>query len=157
FLYNVSLTGSVAVVIQDVSATASLGFLALTATGEGTLTNNRLLSLTATVELRNPIADSTNTTATGTHHLDLDVLGNAIRNGKFLWDSTLASGTGDADNPPTGFFTGTLTGGLGAKLTVKPGGILDGLSDSLSADLSITIPESTSWLPDPSNVGSFSL
>ena len=55
FLNNVHLTGTVELVLQDVSATASLGFLSLIGTAAGTLPEQRLLSLTADIRLRNPL------------------------------------------------------------------------------------------------------
>ena len=86
FLDNVHLTGSIEIVLQDVSATASLGFLSLVGTAAGTLPEQRLLSLTADIRLRNPLV--TDSDGCGCQNrLDIGVLINAIRNGHFLYNS----------------------------------------------------------------------
>ena len=136
FLDNVHLTGTVEVVLQDVSVTASLGFLALTGTVTGTLPEGRLLSLTADIRLRNPlVSDSDGCGCQNT--LDIGVLINAIRAGHVLYNSDDVHG-GSADTPPTGFFKGTLSGGFGADLKIVPAGVLSGLADTVSADLMLT-------------------
>jgi hypothetical protein len=56
----VNLTGSFQFVVQHVTATASLGFLSITATGNGTLKpdgtagGSDLIALTGSIELKNP-------------------------------------------------------------------------------------------------------
>ena len=62
FFQDVKLQGSFQFVVQNVTATASLGFLSITATGSGTLKpdgttgGQDLIALTGTLELRNPVA-----------------------------------------------------------------------------------------------------
>ena len=58
FLRDVALSGSFQFVVSSAAVTASLGFLALTATGHGTLgpDSNRLVDLTGSIELKNPLA-----------------------------------------------------------------------------------------------------
>ena len=149
FLNNVSLTGEVEVAIQNVSLTANIGFLGITATAQGTQgPNHLLLDLSASIALKNPTVTSSSTDA---NLLDLSVLVAAITNGKFLYDSNLAGNGGSDTSPPTGFFTGTLSGGFGVLLTLAPSGFLSGLSDLLNAQLSISA-WSTDWfqhLPTP--------
>ena len=86
------------------------------------------------------------------NHLDLDVLVAAMSNGKFLYDSSKAGIGGSPSDPPTGFFSGTLNGGFGVLLTIKPAGALAGLDDVLNAQLSVSA-SSSDWfqsLPTPS-------
>ena len=135
FLDNVHLTGTVELVLQDVSATASLGFLGLTGTATGTLPEQRLLSLTADIRLRNPLV--TDSDGCGCQNLlDIGTLINAIRDGHFLYKSDDVHG-GSAQDPPTGFFKGTLSGGFGGDLNIVPAGVLSGLT-GVSADLMFT-------------------
>ena len=124
FLNNVHLTGTVELVLQDVSATASLGFLSLTGTATGTLPEQRLLSLTADIRLRNPLVGDGNPDQ---YLLDIGTLINAIRAGHFLYNSADATMGGSKATPTTGFFQGKLSGGFGGDLTIKPGGVLSGL------------------------------
>ena len=62
FFQDVRLTGSFQFVVQQVTATASLGFLSITGTGSGTLKadgtpgGSDLLALTGSIQLKNPIA-----------------------------------------------------------------------------------------------------
>ena len=84
FLNNVHLTGTVELVLQDVSATASLGFLGLTGTATGTLPEQRLLSLTADIRLRNPLVPDNDPDQ---YLLNISTLINAIRAGHFLYSS----------------------------------------------------------------------
>jgi hypothetical protein len=63
FFQDVKLQGSFQFVVQNVTATASLGFLSITATGHGTLGpdgmaggGNDLIALTGSIELKNPVA-----------------------------------------------------------------------------------------------------
>jgi hypothetical protein len=74
FFQDVRLSGTFQFVVQQVTATASLGFLSITATGAGTLHpdgtpgGTDLIALTGTLELRNPVAQpiSVSTTTPGT-------------------------------------------------------------------------------------------
>src|SRR6266542_2791632 len=128
---DVHLTGSLQIAIQDVSASASLGFLAVKATAAGTVDpGDWLLSLTGDIHLKNPLSNGTDQ-----NQIDLAVLGNALRAGHFLWVSGDAGGT--PQTPTTGFFSGTLGGGFGVDLALKPDGFLAGLSDSLNARLTV--------------------
>ena len=112
FLDNVNLTGQLEVAIQNVSVTASLGFLAIAATAQGTQdSNTMLLDLSATIALKNPSVVSSDPQA---NRLDLGVLTAALTNGEFLYDSTKAGIGGSSTDPPTGFFSGTLSGGFGS-------------------------------------------
>ncbi|HET7129920.1 MAG TPA: hypothetical protein VFJ93_12675, partial [Gaiellaceae bacterium] len=147
YLYDVNLTGSLRVALQDVSATASIGFLALKATAAGTVTSDHwLVSADITIALRNPLSNDPE----DQKRIDLAVLAAALRNGHFLWDSAAAGGT--ADSPGTGFFLGTLSGGFGVDLSMKPDGFLQGLAgDTMDAHLHISM-ESTDWftsIPSP--------
>ena len=93
FLNDVSLTGEVEVAIQNVSLTANIGFLGITATAQGTQgPDHLLLDLSATIALKNPIVTSSSTDA---NLLDLGVLVAAISNGKFLYDPNLAGNGGN--------------------------------------------------------------
>ncbi len=138
YLDDVTLAAHVRVALQDVSATAALGFLAVKATAAGTINpGSWLLSLDGTLALKNPLSNS----GPDANRIDLAVLGAALRNGHFLWDSSATNGT--PDSPNTGFFSGTLAGGFGADLTMKPDGFLDGLGD-LNAHLTISL-QSSDW------------
>src|SRR5207245_4486852 len=148
FLDTVKLTGGFDVVIQDLALTANVGFLAVKATALGTLTGNRLLSLTIGIDLRNPLA---HTGDADQNHLDLKVLANAVGDGHFFYDTNDDISSGTNDHPATGFFEGFLSGGLGVKLKIAPDGVLAGLADSLNASLAIqaTSPNWFKSLPSP--------
>ncbi len=146
FLDNVKLSGTFDLVVQNLAVTANVGFLAVKASAEGTLPGGRLLSLTIGVELRNPLA---HTGDADQNHLDLLVLANTVGDGHFIYDSNNAGGSNE--HPGTGFFFGSLSGGLGAKLRLAPDGVLSGLADTLNATLTITAT-SPNWfhsLPTP--------
>src|SRR5439155_15350770 len=72
-----------------------------------------------------------------------EVMIGAFKHGKFLFDPSDVGGT--ADNPNTGIVYGSLSGGVGASLTIAPSGALSGLPASLDAHagLSVTSPN---WL-----------
>ena len=59
YLYDVQLTAQLRVALQDVSASASLGFLAVKATAAGTVgAGDWLVSLDATIALKNPLSNT---------------------------------------------------------------------------------------------------
>ncbi|HWC46112.1 MAG TPA: hypothetical protein VG868_08365, partial [Casimicrobiaceae bacterium] len=164
FLQDVHLDGIAEVVAQNVSATASLGFLALKLQGSGTqqargppctptpcaapaAINDRLVSVAAQISLKNPLAGQSGQIA---NRVDLDVLVNAINDGKFFWNSGDAASGGTAEHPNTGFIDGTLPGSFGVDLKLAPDGALQGLADDLSVTLKVKA-SSTDWLRDPVN------
>ncbi|HVC86095.1 MAG TPA: hypothetical protein VNC40_01565, partial [Gaiellaceae bacterium] len=131
FLKDVSLGGQADIAIQNLGLTATLGFLGISATATGTETNGLLLHLAASFSLKNPNVASTDAEA---NTLDLGTLVHAITNGEFFYDSTKAgqcTGACTSTNPPTGFFSGTVQGGFGVALSIKPAGFLAGLGDAL--------------------------
>ncbi|MFN2611440.1 MAG: hypothetical protein ABR507_11310 [Actinomycetota bacterium] len=147
FLEDVHLTGGVEVVIPDATLRANIGFLAVKATGSGTQgaiddsspatvsggDRDRVVALVLDVRLKNPLVSTSNTALT--NRIDLTTLSNAIRDGKFLFDNAMAGGS--VDHPGTGFFSGSLSGGLGVKLDIAPDGALAGLADTLNAHLEV--------------------
>ncbi len=162
FLEGVHLDGIAEVVAQNVSATASLGFLALKLQGSGTVgarappcspspcaapaaINDRLVSVAAQISLKNPLAGQSGQI---TDRVDLDVLVNAINDGKFFWNAGDAASGGTAEHPNTGFINGTLPGSFGVDLRLAPDGALAGLGDDLSVTLKIKA-SSTDWLQTP--------
>jgi hypothetical protein len=126
FLDNVDLTGHLSLIATDVSATASLGFLSVQATGSGTLLpdgSGKFVDATADFALKNPV--------TGGTRLTPDVLIGAFQHGKFLFDSAHVGGTND--NPATGIVDGNISGGIGVNLDIAPAGALSGLASTLNA------------------------
>src|SRR5205823_7393977 len=122
FLEGVHLTGIGEIVVPNISVTANVGFLALRLDGSGTQQarappctpmptcaptggpTDRLLSVAADISLKNPLAGQLGENA---NRVDLDVLINAINDGKFFWNLA-DSAAGDAQHPNTGFISGTL-------------------------------------------------
>ena len=154
FLENVNLTGRLEIVVPKASVTASFGFLAIKASGSGTLPvpntddKNRLVDLALTLALRNPRVLATHA---DNDKLDIAVLGNALGDGKLFYDAAKAGVGGSDEDPSTGFVLGTLTGGLGAELEIRPAGPLSGLGKTLNAKLTVTAA-SDNWfdhLPAP--------
>ena len=147
FLENVSLNGIFEVVVPHVTATANFGFLAVSAEGSGALPTSsdqdRLIDLAISLSLKNPLVASTDPL---TDRISLGVLASAMSDGKFLYDPAATGGT--AADPATGFVEGTVSGGIGAALQIKPEGALSGLADTLNASLSI-VAQSSDWLTDP--------
>ncbi len=138
FLENVTLTGNFRVDLPSVTATANIGFLGVTATGQGTVNGTRLIDATIGLSLRNPID--------GTNKLSLDVIARALGAGKVFFDLGLighVSGT-----PTTGFLAGQLSGGFGVRVDVEPAGGLSGLAPGLDAFVSITA-SSPNWIRGP--------
>src|SRR4029077_1259873 len=143
FLKNVRLSGTFDLVLQNVAVTANIGFLAVKASAIGTLPGNRLVSLGIHIGICDPTASTCDENTV----IDLGTLGNAVRDGHFLYKSTDAGG--DSQHPTTGFFQGTLSGGLGGKLLLAPDGVLAGLADTLNASLSVTATSSDWFAPLP--------
>ena len=134
FLDNVDLSGHFALAAQNVTATASLGFLGITATGGGTLDHNKFIDLNVGLSLKNPVD--------GTSRLTVGEIAAAIKNGDFLYDASKKGGT--ADDPGTGVVDATVSGGVGIHLDVEPSTPLGGIS-ALQASLDLTT-ESPNWL-----------
>jgi len=140
--------------VPTASATANIGFLALKLEGHGTGQarapppstpsggpTDRLLSVAADIRLKNPRVAPGDPLA---NRIDVGVLINALRDGKFFYNAGDAGGGSD-DHPSTGIISGTLPGDFGADLTLTPDGALVGLADDLNVHLAIS-GESTDWL-----------
>src|SRR5262249_20223457 len=141
FLDNVHLTGNLSLIATNVSATATLGFLSVTATGSGTLGSDKFISASADFSLKNPLD--------GSSRLTPDVLIGAFKHSQFFFDAAHEGGT--ADNPSTGIVSGAISGGVGVNLDIAPSGALSGLASTLNAHagLSVTSPN---WLLAPPSI-----
>jgi Ca2+-binding RTX toxin-like protein len=83
----------------------------------------------------------------GSTHIGVELIGNAIADGKFLFDAAEGFGGSDED-PQTGFIDGTIDGGVGLSLDISPDGAFIGLPASISASLDL-IAESPNWIISP--------
>ncbi len=134
FLDNVHFNGNFDLAASGVTATASLGFLGITATGEGSLGDGKFIHADAEIFLKNPtgIGDADRVT--------VSEIVNSLKKGHFFFDNGDVGVDGDG-NPTTGVVDATLEGGVGFHLDVEPttpvGGI-PGLDASL--DLTLTSP-----------------
>src|SRR5581483_509176 len=137
FLDNVDLNGHFALAAQNVTATASLGFLGITATGGGTLDHHKFIDLNVDLSLKNPVD--------GTSRLTVGEIAAAIKNGDFLFVDANKGGT--ADNPTTGVVDATVSGGVGVHLDVQPSTPPGGIT-ALDASLDLTA-DSPDWLTAP--------
>jgi hypothetical protein len=115
---------------QGPGATASIGFLGVTATLNPTLdvSTGKFIGADVDFGLRNPVDGST--------HIGVELIGNAIADGKFLFDAAEGFGGSDED-PQTGFIDGTIDGGVGLSLDISPDGAFIGLPASISASLDL--------------------
>jgi Ca2+-binding RTX toxin-like protein len=141
FLDNVHLTGQLALIATNVSATATLGFLSVTATGSGTLGSDKFIDASADFSLKNPLD--------GTSRLTPDVLIGAFKHSQFFFDAAHEGGT--ADNPSTGIVSGAVSGGVGVDLTIAPSGALSGLASTLNAHAALSAT-SPNWLLAPPSI-----
>jgi hypothetical protein len=130
FLEDVYFSGEFGVFANDISATASIGFLGVTATLNPTLdvSTGKFIGADVDFGLRNPVDGST--------HIGVELIGNAIADGKFLFDAAEGFGGSDED-PQTGFIDGTIDGGVGLSLDISPDGAFIGLPASISASLDL--------------------
>jgi Ca2+-binding RTX toxin-like protein len=139
FLEDVSFGGNFGLFENEIKATASLGLLAVTADMTGTvdLLTGKFFGADVDFDLINPV-DSTS-------RITVDQIINAINDKKFLFQAGEAGGT--FADPATGFIDGTVAGGLGLTLALKPDGAISGLPVSLG---SIAISaQSPNWLLSP--------
>jgi hypothetical protein len=134
FLENVGLDGHFQLAASGVTATASLGFLGITATGGGTLGNNKFLDLDVSLGLKNPVDGST--------RLGVTEIAGSLKNGFFLFHDADKGGTDSS--PTTGVVDATVSGGVGFHLDVTPSTPLGGVS-ALDATLDLT-SFSPNWL-----------
>ncbi|HXV76086.1 MAG TPA: calcium-binding protein, partial [Candidatus Polarisedimenticolaceae bacterium] len=141
FLEDVHFSGEFAVLAHDITATASVGFLGVKATLDPTLelTGDKIIGADVDFALRNPVD--------GTTRIGVDLIGNAIADGKFFFDAAEGFGGSDED-PQTGFIDGTIDGGVGLSLDISPDGAFSGLPASISASLDLKA-ESPNWLISP--------
>ena len=137
FLENVTLQGSLALSTpSDINVVASLGFLEIEATGQGTLGSGKFVDTSIDFSLKNP--------EDGSNRVTVGLLGEALTAKKLMFDSGTTGR--DADNKlRTGFLDGEIAGGIGFSLEVEPGGVLAGLPADLDAFLKIT-GTSANWL-----------
>ncbi|MDX1385552.1 MAG: hypothetical protein R3190_18010, partial [Thermoanaerobaculia bacterium] len=145
FLENVSFEGGFAAFAGDVSASAKIGFLAVTATLEPTLDSatGRFLEASVDLALMDPLD--------GDARLDVATLAEAISDGQFLFDAAQVGDTNpdpDEVDPGTGFLLGSISGGVGLSLGFAPDGALAGLPAQLDASLDVFI-QSPNWLEAP--------
>ena len=145
YLENTGLTGTFRILVPSVTLTATLGFLAVTATGSGTLPlgsdMDELLSATVSISLKNPTSTTVNP-----NRVTLKQIADALTQGFFFFDPTQAGETGGL--PTTGFVSGLLGGGFGVEVQFAPGGALSGLAGTLNAFLKISA-SSPDWLLSP--------
>jgi hypothetical protein len=137
FLEDVSFGGNFALFENGISATASLGPLAVVAEAEGTVDadTGKFFGADVNLALRSPLDAGTRVT--------IDEILNAINDKKFLFVEGEEGGT--LADPATGFIDGSVGGGLGLTLTLSPAGLsIPGLPATLG-ELSISV-ESTNWL-----------
>jgi len=139
FLEDVSFGGNIGLFEDEVSATAALGLLAITAEMDATLdaSTGKFFGADVDFDLVNPL--------NGSSRVDLDLLANALNDKKFLFQADDMGGT--LADPGTGFIDGVVAGGLGLDLTLEPDGIIAGLPTDLG---SIEIwAQSPNWLLQP--------
>ncbi|MEX2149864.1 MAG: LEPR-XLL domain-containing protein [Steroidobacteraceae bacterium] len=151
FVEDVSLSGSLALSTPTpITVVASLGFLEIQATGQGTLGSGKFIDTSIDFDLKNPVD--------GTNRVTVSLLGEALTAKKFLFDTT-NTGRDAQQKLKTGFVDGEVSGGVGFSLDVEPGGVLAGLPEELNAFLKITTT-SPNWLvslpsfADPLGLGS---
>ncbi|MGH9259202.1 MAG: hypothetical protein ACRD08_04770, partial [Acidimicrobiales bacterium] len=133
FLEDVALAADLELTATDVSATATFGFLGVTATGSGTLGDDKFVDASLDVDVRDPL--------TGENRLTVKALTEALGDGKFLFDAAAAP----ADRGP---IDGALSGGIGFLLEIEPDGVLAGLPGDLNASLALTAT-SPNWFISP--------
>lgn len=151
FVQDVNLSGSLALSTPSpITVVASLGFLEIVATGQGTLGSGKFIDTSIDFDLKNP--------ENGSNRVTVGLLGEALTAKKFLFDAT-NTGRDAEQKLKTGFVDGEVAGGVGFSLDVEPGGVLAGLPDELNAFLKVTAT-SPNWLVslpsfgDPLGLGS---
>src|SRR5207247_1988447 len=140
FLQDTHLTGDfeLATGAPFVKATATLGFLGITAKGNGTLgLHNEFIEVHADLHLKNPtgVGDADRVT--------VDEIVGALKGGNFFFNDA-DKGLDSQGNPTSGVGDATLGGGVGIHLDVEPSTPLGGIS-ALDANLDLTA-KSPNWL-----------
>jgi RTX calcium-binding nonapeptide repeat (4 copies) len=129
FVKDVSLTGSLDVIAPTITATASLGFLGITATGTGSIVGH------AGFTIKDP-------TDGGSKVAVKDIV-TALGKGQFLFDPTKANVT---DGPTNGVVDPLTSLDAGLELTAAPTGIISGLGSLGSVTVTLDVPD---WLRAP--------
>jgi outer membrane protein OmpA-like peptidoglycan-associated protein/Ca2+-binding RTX toxin-like protein len=147
FLEDVSFGGNFGLFEDNISATASLGMLGVTADLEATVDapSGKFFGADVDFDLINPVD--------GTSRVTIDDLLDAINAGKFLYDvNDQGSSIVDGEEiPDTGFIDGVVAGGLGFNLVLAPDGAIAGLPLNLGS-MSISA-QSPNWLLSPPSFG----
>jgi len=112
FIEDARFGGNIGLYENNVSATAALGPLGVTADFESTVdvSSGKFFGADVTLDLVNPLD--------GTDRVTINALLNAINDGQFLFNAIDQGGT--IADPATGFIDGIVDGGLGFKLNIEP-------------------------------------
>ena len=121
FLEDVHFNGNFDLAASGVQAAASLGFLGITATGDGSLGSGKFIHADADIFLKNP------TTTGDADRVTVSDIVNSLKKGHFFFDNG-AKGVDSDGNPTTGVVDATLDGGVGFHLEVEPTTPLGGIS-----------------------------
>ena len=138
FFEDVTFNGGFTIDEIDVGASASLGFLGVTAdvgSGLESVPDTRVFDATFDFALRNPTSLTIDPT-----RVTLDDIAATLREGQFLFDAAELQGAlGEAGAtdplaaPATGVVDGIIAGGLGFDLGIRPDGALAGIAEFLDA------------------------
>ena len=108
-------------------------------------------------DLRNPLVLASHEDS---DRVTIDLLADAINDGQFLFnaaDIEVGGIGGKAEDPATGFIDGTVAGGMGLILALRPDGFLSGLPANLgSIEIKVDDPNWLAALPtfdDPLGLG----
>src|SRR5262249_43400286 len=124
FIRDAKLSGEITISAPTITASASLGFIGVSATGTASLVADASLSLVSPVD--------------GGTQIPLSILLGAVTSGKFLFHDA-DKGLDSNGKPKTGPITGDISGAAGIELSITPTGALSGISGALHASGAISL------------------